>query len=141
MSALLIPVLYVALAYVAVFVTASTVRHMRFGNQFHPHPFPFRYALACALAQTLLTPPLANHRARVKAMRTAEVRRQRALALSMSRHPAGSALAHPAFGATTTEVDFATRARTTHVSDQVAASIASAKAMHPATRAKAIAAS
>lgn len=136
------------LLYLSVFLTATTYRNVRFGNEHYPHPFPFRYALASAAVETFLTPPLAQHRARMKAMRQAEARRTKAVALSMGRHPAGtqgrmSALVEPsvapqkaaAAGVSEDDDQFVARVRATHVADQVTASFRAAKDRHPATRA------
>lgn len=121
--------------YAAVLLTATTYRLMRYGNTKCPHPFAFRFAFAYAAVETFMTPPLAQHRARMRAMRAAESRRAAALAHSMVRHPAGSAARAHATSTPAAEDDFITRARTVHVSDQVVASFSAAKALHPAARA------
>lgn len=154
MPSLTSSLLALGLLYVVVFLLTATYRNLRFGNEHFPHPYPFRFALASAAVETLLTPPLAQHRARMKAMRRAEARRAAALAQSMERHPAGhlthnltrmdalNAL-HPSGALATNPEDseeFAARVRATHVADQVTASFNAAKAIHPATRARVAAA-
>lgn len=132
----------VCLSYVSVVVITSTYRHMRFGNAQVPHPFPFRYALGMGVAEALLTPPLAQHRARMKAMRQAEARRTRAVAQAMTRHPAAHVIratettpARQAESLPASSEEFVARARATHVSDQVVASIRAAKDRHPSVAA------
>lgn len=136
--------LTLALLYLGTFLVATTYRNLRYGNEGYPHPWPFRYALASAVVEIVLTPPLAQHRARMKAVRQAEARRTAALAQAMGRHPASSV---PRQSATTAQAarsaaetpasseQFVARARATHVTDQVVASFRAAKAAHPATRA------
>lgn len=129
--------LYLLLAFplVATFVlvSASTCRHMRFGNRYAREPFPFRYALACALVETsaaiLTKNPLGLHRARMRKVRAAEARRDDALARAMERHPAGRRALPVAV-----EDDFIARARATHAADQMRASIAEARHRHPAAQ-------
>lgn len=135
--------LTLALLYMGTFLVATTYRNLRFGNEAYPHPWPFRYALASAVVEIVLTPPLAQHRARMKSMRQAEARRAAALAQSMGRHPASSGLRQvatsvgtaPAVETITSSDQFVARARATYVADQVVASFRAAKAAHPATRA------
>lgn len=122
--------LTLAALYAGVALSSSTYRLMRRGNTQYPQPYPFRFALAYAATETFLTPPLAQHRARMRAMRDAEARRSKALAHAMRRHPAGTLV-----GSEDSERDgFVARARATHVSDQVVASYRAAKALHPSVR-------
>ena len=131
-SSLLPVVGLAAVVYAAVFLTATTYRLMRYGNAQCPHPFAFRFAFAYAAVETFMTPPLAQHRRRMRTMRAAEARRATAIAHSINRHPAGSAMRRDAAAQTSGE-DFVTRARAIHVSDQVVASFEAAKAIHPAS--------